>query len=165
MGAMSRPGASQSIPRSRGRAVSAAAFALVALLVAGGARSHAAPVGRLTVELSKLRSDAGQAGCALYDSDKGFPTEPQRALQRIFCPIAQGAARCAFEPVPAGTYAVACFHDQNGNGVLDLGRLGIPVEGTVVSNHARGFLGPPRWSGARFEWSGQDSRMALRMSY
>ena len=37
---------------------------------------------------------------------------------------------CSFDPIPAGTYAVACFHDENKNGKCDTGLFGIPTEGT-----------------------------------
>ena len=36
------------------------------------------------------------------------------------------------------------FHDENGNGKMDTGFLGIPTEGVVVSNQAKGFMGPPK---------------------
>jgi uncharacterized protein (DUF2141 family) len=68
-----------------------------------------------------------------------------------------------FEPIPAGTYAVACFHDENKNGRLDTGLFGIPTEGTVVSNHAKGFMGPPSFGNARFWFSGTAYEVQLRM--
>ena len=76
-----------------------------------------------------------------------------------------GASTCAFDPIPAGTYAVACFHDENKNGRLDTGLFGIPTEGTVVSNHAKGFMGPPSFEKARFTFAGVPSELQLRMGY
>jgi uncharacterized protein (DUF2141 family) len=76
-----------------------------------------------------------------------------------------GAARCAFAPVPPGTYAVACFHDENGNGVLDAGVFGIPKEGVVASNHAKGFLGPPSCEAARFVIGTEATQLTLRIAY
>ncbi len=119
----------------------------------------------LSVRLSGLRNDRGRAGCALYASERGFPTDPGLAAQLRWCAITQGVAQCTFAPVPAGVYAVACFHDENANNTLDRGVFGIPVEGTVVSNHARGFLGPPPYSGARFSFAGQPASLSLRMAY
>jgi uncharacterized protein (DUF2141 family) len=67
--------------------------------------------------------------------------------------------------MPAGTYAVACLHDENKNGKLDTGLFGIPKEGTVASNHAKGFMGPPSFDKAKFSFSGTASTMDLRMGY
>lgn len=123
------------------------------------------PAGVLTVRISQLRSNDGQVGCTIYNSARGFPTDSSAALQRRWCPIAGAAAACAFDPIPAGTYAVACFHDENKNGKLDTGLFGIPKEGTVASNYAKGFMGPPSFDKARFSFSGQTSDLPLRMQY
>lgn len=120
--------------------------------------------GALTVRVSRLRSNDGQVGCALYDSPKGFPTDSTAARQRRWCPINKGASSCAFDPIPAGTYAVACFHDENKNGKLDTGLFGIPTEGTVVSNHAKGVLGPPSFDKAKFVFSGSATNLDLHIS-
>ena len=47
--------------------------------------------------------------------------------ERRWCPIADAASTCAFDPIPAGIYAVVCFHDENKNGKLDTGLSGIPT--------------------------------------
>lgn len=123
------------------------------------------PSGVLTVKITNLRSNNGQVGCMIYNSAKGFPTDSSAALQRRWCPIASSASTCAFDPIAAGTYAVACFHDENKNDKLDTGLFGIPTEGTVVSNHAKGFMGPPSFDKAKFSFAGAAITMDLRMGY
>jgi uncharacterized protein (DUF2141 family) len=124
-----------------------------------------APLGVLTVKLSSLRSNDGQVGCTIYNSATGYPKDASAALQRIWCPIANAGAACAFAPLAAGTYAVACFHDENKNGRLDTGAFGIPKEGTVASNHAKGFMGPPSFKDAKFSFGGVATDLPLRMAY
>jgi uncharacterized protein (DUF2141 family) len=140
-------------------------LALATLLMASPATADPPPSGVLTVKITSLRSNNGQVGCMIYNSAKGFPTDSSTALQRRWCPIANAAATCAFDPVPAGTYAVACFHDENGNGKLDTSLFGIPTEGTVVSNHAKGFMGPPSFDKAKFAFAGLATTLGLRMGY
>jgi uncharacterized protein (DUF2141 family) len=101
----------------------------------------------------------------IYNTPKGFPSDPALALQRRWCPIDKAESTCAFDPMAAGTYAVTCFHDENKNGKLDTGTFGIPTEGTVVSNHAKGFMGPPSFENAKFSFAGEATEMALRMGY
>src|SRR5580692_9032217 len=140
-------------------------MAAAALLV--GAPSSADPPasGTLTSRVTALRSNNGQVGCMIYNSAKGFPTDSSAALQRLWCPIVAAASTCTFDPIPAGIYAVACFHDENRNGKLDTGLFGIPTEGTVVSNHAKGFMGPPSFEKAKFSFAGVASSLELRMGY
>jgi uncharacterized protein (DUF2141 family) len=123
------------------------------------------PTAVLTIKITGLHSNAGQVGCTIYNSAKGFPTDFSAALQGKWCPIADSASTCAFAPIPAGVYAVACTHDENGNGKLDTGMFGIPKEGTVVSNHAKGVMGPPSFDKAKFTFAGTASEMVLRMGY
>jgi uncharacterized protein (DUF2141 family) len=101
----------------------------------------------------------------LFGSAAGFPTDPLAAAQKRWCPINNKTSTCSFDPIPAGTYAVACFHDENKNGKLDTGLFGIPTEGTVASNHAKGFMGPPSFDKAKFSFAGVASELSLRMGY
>jgi uncharacterized protein (DUF2141 family) len=120
--------------------------------------------GVLTMRLA-LRNSRGQVGCLLFGSPRGFPQDPSAALQRKWCAIASAQSLCAFEAVPAGTYAVACFHDENQNGALDTGVFGIPKEGTAASNDAKGFMGPPRFDDAKFAFTGRPTELRLLVRY
>ena len=135
------------------------------LLAISPSSAEVPATGVLTVQITSLRSDNGQIGCMIYNSAKGFPKDSSAALQRRWCPIANSTSTCAFDPIPAGIYAIACFHDENKNGKLDTGLFGIPTEGTVASNHAKGFMGPPSFDKAKFSFSGLANELQLRMGY
>ena len=137
--------------------------AALAVSTAATARADPPSSAILTVRISRLRSNDGQVGCMLYKSAKGFPTNPATAAQKRWCTIANKTSTCSFDPIPAGIYAVACFHDENKNGQLDTGLFGIPKESTVVSKHAKGFMGPPSFDKAKFSFSGAASTLDLRM--
>ncbi len=123
---------------------------------------HRAP---LSVNILGLRSNNGRVGCTIYANPKGFPTDSAAALQRQWCPISSKKSSCRFQSLVAGTYAVACFHDENSNGKLDSGLFGIPTEGVVVSNQAKGFMGPPKFDAAKFKFTGAPSQITLKMEY
>jgi uncharacterized protein (DUF2141 family) len=120
----------------------------------------------LEARVEGLRSTSGKIGCLLYGSERGFPTDPLAASQSRWCPIAIAkTASCRFDDVAAGTYAIACFHDENNNDKLDTGLFGIPTEGVGVSNGAKGFMGPPKFRDARFSYSGHAGHVAIRIAY
>lgn len=123
------------------------------------------PKGTLRIKLDHLRNGNGQVGCALFASERGFPKEEKYASQRKLCPILNNQGQCAFEPIAPGTYAVVCFHDENGNAKLDTGFFGIPTEGVAASNNARGSMGPPKWEDARFRMPQEDAELKLDVSY
>lgn len=56
--------------------------------------------------------------------------------------------------LPAGTYAISLFQDENGNGKLDSGAFGIPTEKFGFSNDAEGMMGPPSYAKCSFIFSG-----------
>jgi uncharacterized protein (DUF2141 family) len=120
---------------------------------------------RIEVSITGLRSGAGQVLCALHSSADAFPGKSELAVQRTRSPITNKAARCTFEHVAAGTYAVSVFHDENGNMKLDKNFLGIPIEGIGVSRDAKGFMGPPRFDNASFAYPGGVMELTIHMQY
>jgi uncharacterized protein (DUF2141 family) len=141
---------------------------LASALLLGATSSRAdgpASTAVLSVRLVQLRNSSGRVGCALFNTERGFPKDRSAAIQTTWCPIANRESSCCFEPIPTGTYAVACFHDENGNGKMDTGIFGIPTEGVVASNHAKGFMGPPSFKDAQFSLSGAATELRLRMGY
>lgn len=138
---------------------------LVAALALTGA-SLASAVGESTVDINvgTFRNTKGWLGCRLYSSPTGFPRDPTPREQRIAIP--GGIARCTFTNVPAGTYAVAVMHDENGNGKLDSNFLGIPTEGYGVSNNHTHAMSAPTWDESKFDVkAGQDVRLGIALKY
>jgi uncharacterized protein (DUF2141 family) len=107
------------------------------------------PTVDITTNIVGFRNDQGKALVAVFRSADGFPGDASKAVAKTAAPIAQGRARVVFQGLPAGVYAVAVIHDENGNGKLDTSWLGIPTEGIGASNDAKGKLGPPSFDAAR----------------
>jgi uncharacterized protein (DUF2141 family) len=124
------------------------------------------PLSKLEAQISGLHSAKGQIGCVLFASERGFPGDATAAFQSRWCPIPESkAVSCVFDDVPAGSYAVACFHDENNNRRCDQGFLGIPTEGYGVSNDAKSFMAPPKFRDAMFPYSGRPSRVPIHIGY
>lgn len=123
---------------------------LTALLLAGcvaASPPESPPIpagsGELVVELSGLRNDRGAVLVSLFASPAGFPDVPERALTNLNTSIADGRATVTFAGLLWGRYALSVLHDENGNGRMDTGLLGIPEEGHAASNNvARRFAAP-----------------------
>ncbi len=105
----------------------------------------------IVVTATKLRSDDGYARFALFDGPKGFPGRNRSAVGAKQVRIKNGRATVKFKGLPAGTYAVALHHDENGNGKMDSRAMGIPTEGYGVSRNPKYGWGPPKWNDAKFE--------------
>jgi uncharacterized protein (DUF2141 family) len=118
------------------------------------------------VDILGIRNSTGTVDCALFDSPDGFPTEFLHfATNVMVIKIRATKARCDFEDIPPGTYALAVIHDENMNGKLDTKWPGIPKEGYGFSNDAKGFLGPPSFSAASFQYDGQNLDLTIILNY
>ena len=139
-------------------------LALTAVLLTVAAGETGATSGRLEVFVTGLRSDAGRVHIALYDRAEAFPSsDGMRRKARVDAKGLQ--ARHVFETLPLGRYALAVFHDENGNGDFDQGLFGFPLEGYAFSRDVRPFLGPPRFESAAFDIADKDGRVTVRMRY
>ncbi len=136
---------------------------LTCLLGASVAASDDAAV--LRVEVSGLRAAKGNVLCALHDSGDTFPKKADKARARARAPASVGSLILVFPDVQTGTYAVVCFHDENGNQDLDQNLLGIPQEGLGFSNDATGTFGPPKFEAAQFRYSGGPQSIPILMHY
>jgi uncharacterized protein (DUF2141 family) len=138
---------------------------LATIILAIGITSVLAHAADLTITVKGVRSADGAVFLAVYDSDTSFMKVPQAKTTRRMN-ASKGDLKVVIHDLPAGKYAIAGYHDENGNGKLDTNALGIPEEGYGFSNDARGMFGPPKFSEAVFEFDGQsDKVIAFSIQY
>jgi len=141
-------------------------LAFAALLVAGTVGAEPSPnTVTISVEAGPLRNSKGSLACRLHASPEGFPRSGSGAVtQRV--KIAGPSARCVFENVAPGTYAVVVLHDENDNRQCDKNRLGIPIEGYGVSNNHTYVMSAPTWKESKFVVeSGKQRTLAISLRY
>lgn len=139
-----------------------ACVALFALcLVAVGSVAHAA---RLNVTVQDVRSERGVITLALYSSSETFSQFEMDIVSRTVS-ARRGAVTITFDGLPPGLYAIAAFHDENGNGAFDTNFLGLPKEGYGFSNNAAVRFGPPSFEEAAVVVQVADSETELSINY
>lgn len=118
------------------------------------------------VKILNIRNSTGTVACALFESPDGFPVEFLRSATNVMViKIRKTQARCDFEDIPPGTYAMAIIHDENMDGKLETNVLGIPTEGYGFSNDAEGRSGPPSFSAASFRYDGRNLDLTMSWHY
>lgn len=123
----------------------------------------AAEAADLRVAVGGVRSAEGQVKLMLFDRAEGFRKE-DRARAVLALPAAPGALAAHFRDLPAGRYAIVAYHDENGDGRLNL-RLGMfPKEGYGLSNNPK-VSGPPRFDDSTFDVAAEGARIEVRLSY
>jgi uncharacterized protein (DUF2141 family) len=104
-----------------------------------------AQAAELAIRIDNVENNDGQIMVALYDR-AAYMKQP---VQTASVEAVAGTTMVQFKELAPGDYAVAVYHDANGNGRLDRNRMGMPVEMSGFSNDAQGFMGPPSFEAAR----------------
>lgn len=133
------------------------ALAFVSLLLPGIAHAQLA---RLTVHVQGLEPTTGTLEVSLFNSAETFMQKPMVQQSR---PV-NGNAELVFEfsGLLEGQYAAVAVHDENENGVLDNGFLGIGGESFGYSNDAGPWLGRPSFEAASFAVDTEDLEIAFQ---
>ena len=123
----------------------------------------AAPIARLDVGVSQMRSAKGSLRVCLTADPDNFPAcvDDANAVTRSV-PAATHTLR--FDGLPLGNYAVAVIHDENNNKKLDT-LAGIPREGFGFSRNPPIRFGAPRFAAARFTVTSDANQQQIRMRY
>lgn len=120
---------------------------------------------RINVVVEGLRSTRGDVVVEIY------PDDPKQFLARgaqvnsIHLKIESNPQTVCL-PVPApGGYAVAVFHDENGDRQFNRNFLGIPTEGFGLSNNPPIHLSTPAFQSVRFEAGEGQTTVHVRLHY
>jgi uncharacterized protein (DUF2141 family) len=105
---------------------------------------HATASNGIQVVVKGLNSDQGRVGCGLFKEFAG-----------MWAPIRHGVAVCNFKGVPPATYAVTVLDDNNMDGKMDFGHLGMPKKGYGFSHDAHATFSPPSFDAASITYNGK----------
>lgn len=103
-------------------------------------------IGIIEINVNGLAGAGGTLRAAVFDNAKSFEKKQNFIAEEIIPVTGAGEVRLTFPDLPLGRYAVAVFHDQNDNGILDVNALGIPSEPYGFSNNPAA-----KWSAPKFE--------------
>lgn len=118
----------------------------------------------ILVEIDGLRSNRGQIMACMTANPKTFPDcQKDPHARHLTVPAANGET-VQFRDVPQGRYAIALFHDENGNGRMDKMMM-LPREGFGFSRDAPLQFGPPRFGAASFQVGATQLKTAIKVRY
>jgi uncharacterized protein (DUF2141 family) len=144
-------------------------FSLLLLFVMGNlAWSTSAKAdlkGNLTVEIDGLKNKQGQLCLSVFSSTQGFPSNRDRAFLRQCTKISDTTLTFTFNNLKAGSYAVAAYHDANGDRTLNRNNLGMPVEGFGFSRNPEVSTSAPKFGDAAFLLAGTNTNIQIKLKY
>ena len=130
----------------------------------GPAQTGALAPSSILVEIDGLRSNRGQILACMTADPKTVPDCQKDPTARHLTVPAVNGETVQFKDVPQGRYAIALFHDENGNGRMDKMMM-LPREGFGFSRDAPLQFGPPRFGAASFQVGAAQLRTAIKVRY
>ena len=145
------------------------AAAGAALLLTACFPSHVfSPKGKIAeieINIEAVRSNKGMVLIALYQTKPNFMKEDKAIVRYAVKANKTGVVAVIRGELATGEYAIAVYHDENGNSKLDLRKSGIPKEGVGFSNNLKSEKNTPDWNTAAFSVSEGDNAVKIKMNY
>lgn len=119
----------------------------------------------ITVIADGMRNGEGLLAITVYaDNSKKFLVK-HGSLYVGRVKAQSGTTRgCIFVPKP-GVYALALYHDENANQVIDRSMIGLPEEGWGFSNNPATLMGLPAFSSVRLHVARSGLVTRIHMKY
>lgn len=117
----------------------------------------------LTVRIVHMKHSRGVVEIGLYEKGDHFPT-PGKQFKKARVKINGNLATYQFKGLKSGDYAIATYHDENGDNCCNKNMFGVPKEAYAFSNNVRPFLSPPKFKTCRF-WVTDNRTLTIKMVY
>lgn len=117
---------------------------------------------QLAVTVTGLKPLQGDLYISLHSRPEYFQV-PDSALIKARISVNEETETIIIDNVPEGRYAVAIYHDENLNAMMDANEIGIPKEGYGFSTKNK-MAGRPKFEQAAFDLSRNDT-IEIRMVY
>lgn len=120
----------------------------------------------LQLNIDNLRSGKGQIIVVIYgDKQSEFLAKGKRQV-KVFIPAHAATLRACIRLPKPGTYALAAYHDEDGDRHLNRNLVGIPTEGYAFSNNPKtAFFGLPAFHSVTFAAKAGVTPMPLHIHY
>ncbi|MEM7491044.1 MAG: DUF2141 domain-containing protein [Pseudomonadota bacterium] len=142
--------------------------ALIAALAATPALADGCASGdgtQLEVSVQNVRSSSGTVTITVYGDERSEFLARGAKLVRDRVPAVAGVTRGCL-PVPGpGVYAIAIYHDEDGDRDFDRNAMGLPKEGYGFSNDAPTRMSLPSFGDVVFRAGAGTTPLTITMRY
>ena len=118
------------------------------------------PKTTVTIEIQNIQSAEGKIHISIFKPSPNFP-DKDKPVESKSMAATKGTLRTTID-IPPGDYALAVFHDVNGNGKIDK-RLFIPKEPYGFSNNVRPKLSAPKFADCQVRVSNAAQTIRIRV--
>ena len=118
--------------------------------------------GEITVKITNINSTKGTVRVALYKDVQKFEHRHRPYKWKNIKPD-DSDMTITFQDVDFGSYAIAVFHDVNGNGKLDKNFINIPTEPYGFSTNFRPITNDPKFDDIVFHFNKDNMVVRIKL--
>jgi uncharacterized protein (DUF2141 family) len=122
-----------------------------------------AQTARQTIMFSNTGKSRGKIYVAFYNKEADFLRKEKIFIGKTVEINAKGFATISFDNIASGTYAIAAFLDENGNGKMDTNFFGIPKEKYGFSNNIRPMMRAATFKEASFTVTNRENTINIKL--
>lgn len=138
-------------------------FAFTAIVFILISLSSLGQTATLKVVVNEIKKPEGKIRIGIFDNAIDFKNkENPTAASEVQADATK--IMCVFSDLPCRRYAIAAFHDQNSDGVLNTKKLGIPLEGVGFSSKVASKIHQPIFPEASFVLK-NDTTITIKIYY
>jgi uncharacterized protein (DUF2141 family) len=115
----------------------------------------------LDIRVGNVKEAVGDLMLGIYSNAEDYR---KTAVRTIKAPATGSPVAIRIPGLVAGDYAIAIYHDRNGNQKLDSNMLGIPKEPYGFSGSGRNLAGPATWEQAKFHLPAEGGAVTIALS-
>lgn len=104
----------------------------------------------LTVTVTNIQNAKGKVSFGLFRKQDSFPIKGKQ-FKGVFIETTKSKTKYTFQNLEKDSYAVAVYHDENNNGILDKNLVGAPTESYGFSRNARATFSAPSFEDAKID--------------
>jgi len=119
----------------------------------------------LKIKIVGIKKKQGQLCLSLFNCKQGFPNNVNKAIETCCIEVTDNQATINFSNLEYGSYAVAVFHDENNDGILNFNWLGIPIEGFGFSQNPHILKGIPKFEDSAVMVNDDHRNIEIKLKY
>lgn len=118
--------------------------------------------GKLVLEIGNIEKAKGKIWVGVYDKPEHYFVK-EKAIVKAVSVSNTGKAALEINKLQYGTYAIAMFHDLNGNGKLDQNAFGVPTEPYAFSKLPKSKWRLPKFEEVKFNFNHNNQVVRTRL--
>lgn len=104
----------------------------------------------LTITVTNIQNAKGKISFGLFRKQDSFPIKGKQ-YKGVLIETTKSKTKYTFQNLEKDGYAVAVYHDENNNGILDKNLVGAPTEAYGFSRNARAMFSAPSFEEAKID--------------